>query len=166
MTAGRPIVRTRDTLSGSPRIDGTRLYVSLFVIRAMNGGRRFGTDEQIMADYPQPPTTSGAPGAAEWLREEDARMSKVTITLGRDGMGDDASEADFEAWTSYVANRIDDLTGLDVTVDERRRGDVQETAIDADDDVDEQSIHDAIETLWAEFCADPSAWPARTAEAG
>ena len=50
---GRPIVRTRDTLSGSPRIDGTRLYVSLFVIRAMNGGRRFGTDEQIMADYPQ-----------------------------------------------------------------------------------------------------------------
>lgn len=34
---GRRIVRTPGVVGGSPRIDGTRLYVSLFVQRGMNG---------------------------------------------------------------------------------------------------------------------------------
>lgn len=31
---------------------------------------------------------------------------KVTLTLGRDGMGDEASEEDFDAWVSYVEEHI------------------------------------------------------------
>lgn len=91
-------------------------------------------------------------------------MANVTITLGRDGMGDDASESDFQAWVAYVVKHIEHLgnmTGFDCVVEEHRQGDAQETRIDADDDVDDKAIWDEIESLWADFCADDSAWPAR-----
>ena len=42
-------IRETGVVGGSPRIDGTRLYVSLFVQRGMHGG----TDADITHDYPQ-----------------------------------------------------------------------------------------------------------------
>ena len=87
-------------------------------------------------------------------------MSDATITLGRDGMGEQADEADFDAWVSYVCAHIDEATGLDVDVEVRGARDVQDDAITGMDD--RQPIHDAIQSLWDAFCADASAWPVRS----
>jgi hypothetical protein len=88
-------------------------------------------------------------------------VSAATIVLGRDGMGALADEADFDAWVAYVSDRIDDATGLDVTVEVRRARDVQDDAITGTDD--RQPIHDTIQSLWDDFCSDDSAWPSRAA---
>ena len=85
----------------------------------------------------------------------------MKLILGRDGMGADADEADFDAWVAFVCARIDVMTGLDVTVEYRGARDVQDDCIIADD-ADRQTIHDAIQLLWDAFCADPTLWPART----
>lgn len=45
---GRRIVRTPGVVGGSPRIDGTRLYVSLFIQRGLNGC----TDADTLHAYP------------------------------------------------------------------------------------------------------------------
>jgi hypothetical protein len=87
-------------------------------------------------------------------------MSDATITLGRDGMGSQADEADFDAWVTYVCEHIDEATGLDVDVEVRRLGDVQNDAVTGTDD--RQLIHDAVRYLWDVFCADASAWPVRS----
>jgi hypothetical protein len=99
-----------------------------------------------------------------------ARLTKAAVIqahveLGRDGMGDDADEADFEAWMTYVADKIDDATGMCVTVSARRRGDVQTNAVstqlDRDDEPEIGRLERALESLWEAFCADLSAWPTR-----
>lgn len=78
-------------------------------------------------------------------------------------------EADFDAWTSYVAARIDERTGLDVTVDQTawRNPGAFEDIIECQCDATDAScscaadIREALRVLWDEFCADSSAWPAR-----
>jgi hypothetical protein len=95
----------------------------------------------------------------------------VTLTLGRDGMGAEADEADFDAWCAYVSARIDEASGCDVTVDERGARDVQEDAIRCTRHLTaggtsyhaEDAVRDALITMWEEFCADTSAWPERGA---
>ena len=87
-------------------------------------------------------------------------MSDATITLGRDGMGPQADEADFDAWVTYVCEHIDEATGLDVDVEVRRLGDVQDDAVTGTDD--RQLIHAAVRYLWDVYCADDSAWPVRS----
>jgi hypothetical protein len=84
----------------------------------------------------------------------------ATLTLGRDGMGPEADEADFDAWTTYVCEHIDEATGLDVAVEIRGERDVQDDHIVADDD-DRESIENALVTLWEAFCADTTLWPSR-----
>ena len=90
----------------------------------------------------------------------------ATLTLGRDGMGGESDEADFDAWVAYVSAHIDEATGLDVTVDTRGKRDVQDDRIRATSDDpansdDAQTIRDALVTLWDAFCADTAAWPSR-----
>ena len=100
-------------------------------------------------------------------------MSAVTIILGRDGMDDGASDADFDAWVAYVAERIDARSGCDVTVEERAPRDVQSTGYVGERDPRDSartadavdSVRDAVGALWEEFCADASAGPAREAGA-
>ena len=75
----------------------------------------------------------------------------ATITLGRDGMGELATEDDFDAWCDYVCKRIDEVTGMSVVVDVRAKRDVQTDDIDCDD---RETIYRAIQSLWNEFCAD------------
>ena len=84
---------------------------------------------------------------------------RAAITLGRDGMGD-ATEEDFEAWCAWVAARIDDATGLDCSVDERSRRDVQSNGIyvdgteDSDPAEDRAVVVEALAALWESWCSD------------
>lgn len=87
-------------------------------------------------------------------------MISATLTLGRDGMGPEADEADFDAWTTYVCGHIDEATGLDVAVEIRGARDAQDDRIVADDE-DRQTIDDALQSLWEAFCADTTLWPSR-----
>jgi hypothetical protein len=89
----------------------------------------------------------------------DGAVVSAALVLGRDGMGPDADEADFDAWTTYVCERIDAATGLDVAVEIRGKRDVQDNGYRADDP---DALRDAVNSLWDDFCADASAWPART----
>lgn len=45
-------------------------------------------------------------------------MSKIQITLSSANLGDQATEADFDAWASYVAREIDGSLGIDAEVDQ------------------------------------------------
>lgn len=78
----------------------------------------------------------------------------VTVTLTSYNMGD-ATESDFDAWASFVAARIDDATGLDVTVDQARFGEAGKDEIrgNVDDDMVE-TVREALRDLWDAFCAD------------
>jgi hypothetical protein len=87
-------------------------------------------------------------------------MSDATLILGRGGMGE-YTETDFEAWVSYVADRIDEATGLNVRVEARNKRDVQDNYICGFDSAQDQEIRSALNSLWDDFCADPSAWPDR-----
>lgn len=88
-------------------------------------------------------------------------MQQITVTLTSYNMGD-VSESDFDAWASYVGKHIDGLTGLDVAVEQARFGEAGEDAISGSDE-DDQNVKDALRVLWDRFCADDSAWPARSA---
>ena len=96
----------------------------------------------------------------------------ATITLGRDGMGDNATEADFDSWVTYVASRIDEATGLDVTVNERRSRDVQEDAIrvegteDSDPSADREMVRGALAWLWNAWCSQADGRIARCRKCG
>ena len=87
----------------------------------------------------------------------------AALTLGRDGMGDSATAEDFDAWVAYVAARIDEATGLDVTVDERRHRDVQDDAIrvegteDSDPAADREMVREVLAALWESWCEESSA---------
>lgn len=87
--------------------------------------------------------------------------AEATLILGRDGMGAEADEADFEAWVDYVSERIDARSGLDVTIEIRGARDVQDDKISADTEEDKRDLDGAKQAIWNEFCADTSAWPAR-----
>jgi hypothetical protein len=84
--------------------------------------------------------------------EMAAKGCKATLTLGRDGMGHDATEDDFDSWVGFVAENIDSRTGLDVAVEVRSPRDVQDDAIQGSDAALE-IIREAKATLWNEWCA-------------
>jgi hypothetical protein len=89
-------------------------------------------------------------------------MSDATVILGRDGMGE-ATEADFDAWVTFVCDKIDGATGLDVDVEVRHLGDVQSDHFAPRGTPNAETVESAIVDLWEQFCADPTAWPARVA---
>jgi hypothetical protein len=98
-------------------------------------------------------------------------MSVAKIVLGRDGMGPEADDADYEAWVAYVSERIDERCGFEVEVEESRPRDVQNDKItlcgfyvEGSNPTDEvEIVEDAVRVLWQDFCRDDSAWPKRTA---
>jgi hypothetical protein len=77
---------------------------------------------------------------------------KAALILGRDGMGESSPEDDFDSWVTFVTDRIDERTGLDVAVEVRSPRDVQEDAIRGDDAA-RQTIREAKAALWEEWCA-------------
>lgn len=76
------------------------------------------------------------------------------LILGRDGMGADATEADFDAWVSFVCDHIDDACGFEVDVDYRHRREVQsDVIVRAGDDETIRVIWEAKQALWDRWCA-------------
>ena len=81
-------------------------------------------------------------------------MTPPTLILARDGMGLQATEADFDSWVALVCERIDAACGFEVEVEVRRRGDVQDNKIlGAEFDARAETIHRAIERIWDEWCS-------------
>jgi hypothetical protein len=93
-----------------------------------------------------------------------ASKATATVVLTSANMGEKADQADFYAWHAYVARKIDEMSGADVTVEMAPYGQGgDEDKVEADDDC-EDAVKEALRTLWDDFCADKSAWPARDAE--
>lgn len=92
--------------------------------------------------------------------------ARVTVTLGRE-LGCDTDEADFDAWVSYVCDRIDETSGCDVTVETRMPRDIQDDDVRAQDLARDDgypaalAVTEALCALWDDFCADTGAWPKR-----
>lgn len=86
------------------------------------------------------------------------RAPKVTVTLSSHGMGDDATEADFDAYVEFVTERLD-VPGVDLTVEAAEYGQPGDLVGDSEDT---SEVHDALERLWDLFCNTPEAWPAKT----
>jgi hypothetical protein len=96
------------------------------------------------ASFEPSPVTAGS-------RKGDCAMSNPKIILGRDGVGEAATEDDFMNWVGYVCDRIDDATGLSVDVEIAQRRDVQEDRYEGDDD-ERESMRDAVRALWDSWC--------------
>jgi hypothetical protein len=90
-------------------------------------------------------------GPARSYPEGEHKMSKyVTVIFGRDGMGLDATEKDFDSWVSYVCEHIDATTDKNVQVETRGKRDVQDDQYVGDYDND---VHNAVQVLWERWCA-------------
>jgi hypothetical protein len=72
----------------------------------------------------------------------------ASITLGRDGMGDDATEADFESYVAFVVDEIDEACGFPVEVTVRGPRDVQGNSYRGDTQDDVDAVRDACQLLW------------------
>jgi hypothetical protein len=88
---------------------------------------------------------------------------QARVVLGRDGMGDDADESDFDAYCAHISAHIDERCGFAVEVEIAEKRDVQSNRVFADD---AQRVRDALTTLWDEFCADEALWPSRVHPSG
>lgn len=89
-------------------------------------------------------------------------MSRASVTLGRDGMGAEATEADYDAWVDYVCDHIDEKCGFEVEVERvHNPRDAQDNRIQADGygAGDSQTVRDALADLWVDFCDNPTLWP-------
>ena len=85
-------------------------------------------------------------------------MSAATVILGRDGMGDGATEADFEEWVAYVEEWIDADCGFEVRVAARSAIEIQCDRVETGgDEVAEETIRVAIADLWERWCSEGAA---------
>lgn len=94
----------------------------------------------------------------------------VKVVLASDVGLSDWTEDDFDAWGTFVAERIDHRTGFNVEVDEAPFGDSGEDEVVIVTRVSPEEHENAVETvreslrdLWEEFCATPEAWPTQAA---
>lgn len=86
----------------------------------------------------------------------------IKITLSASGMGDAADETDFDLWARYVAEQIDERTGLTCEVDQfafTGRGSWPEDKIeiagsDGEPDDAHETIKAALGALYEDFCGD------------
>jgi hypothetical protein len=86
----------------------------------------------------------------------------IEITLSASGMGDGADETDFDLWARYVAEQIDERTGLTVSVDQftfTGPGSWPEDKIEIAGNDGEpadavETIKHALGALWEDFCGD------------
>jgi hypothetical protein len=75
------------------------------------------------------------------------------IILHADGLGEDATEADFDAWAAFVDAEIDKRCGFDVTVEQARFGVADRDQIRHTTDAQEQVIREALIEIWNDWCA-------------
>jgi hypothetical protein len=83
-----------------------------------------------------------------------SRRPKVKIVLTAYNMGD-VSEADFDAWASWVAAHVDEACGVDASVDQYpfRGGPSRDTVYSADEDARDAVRRWLATEGWDEFWA-------------
>jgi hypothetical protein len=74
------------------------------------------------------------------------------LVLGRDGMGAEATEEDFDNWVAYVTDRIGKACGFEVDVSVRGPRHVQDDRISWVDPEQRETIHEAKQSLWEQWC--------------
>ncbi len=83
----------------------------------------------------------------------------ITLALGRDGMPADSDESDFDAWTSYVTERVNEAVGFKVDVRKRAIDDVaQEDDLRGGSDDEQNKLRETVLDLWGDWCAEESGW--------
>ncbi len=88
------------------------------------------------------------------MRRLSAAVSGPVLTLGRDGMGENASEVDFDSWVSYICAHIDDRAGFSVEVETRGARDVQSDAVTGATDEERERGAEAKAAMWDDWCAE------------
>lgn len=96
------------------------------------------------------------------------RPINITATLHADGMGEGATEADYDGWVAYVCDRIDEESGHEVSVRAERYGVAGDDTVTTDDRGDDsevrEAVREALRSLWDSWCADGwNAWMAERA---
>lgn len=90
-------------------------------------------------------------------------MSTIRIALSAANMDPNATEADFDAWATYICDHIDEATGLVCEVDQAAftgRGAEAEDRIEGATDEQREAIRGWLSvTGWEAFCADAGARP-------
>ena len=76
----------------------------------------------------------------------------ATLILGRDGMGEGATEDDFQSYVALVESKLDTLCGFPVAIVTAQPRDVQVNRIWADED-EKTTINEALIELWDEWCS-------------
>jgi vacuolar-type H+-ATPase subunit H len=79
--------------------------------------------------------------------------SSPVLILGRDGIGSNATEANFKSWVLYVCDYIDRKAGFWVNVDERLPREIQSDEIRDATDSEHDAIEAAKQSLWQDWCA-------------
>ncbi len=79
-------------------------------------------------------------------------MSDPKLTLGRDGLGEAATDDDYASWIDFVAHRIDEACGFAVDVEASNPRDVQDDKVSGADDEQRETITEAIRVLWELWC--------------
>lgn len=77
----------------------------------------------------------------------------IRVILGRDGMGDNATETDFENYANFICTNIDSKVGKFVDVYIAGKEDVQENQIRCSDSELKQTVENILQDLWNEWCA-------------
>jgi hypothetical protein len=75
------------------------------------------------------------------------------VVLGRDGMGNDADESDFDAWVAYVCDRIDTACGFAAEVESRVGIEVQSDRYYGTDE-QRATLREAVASLWNAWCSE------------
>jgi hypothetical protein len=78
-----------------------------------------------------------------------------TITISADGT-DCSSGDDFDTYVSFVSDRIDDRAGFTVNVESAPFGEGGADRISGADDAQRETIREAMQVIWQEWCAQPA----------
>lgn len=86
--------------------------------------------------------------------------TRIEIVLTSYNMGD-VTEADFDAWASWVASHVEMVFGVDATVDQFRFGEsvVDDVVRGGNETLREEIAQWLSVDGWSDFCADGAAWP-------
>lgn len=81
-------------------------------------------------------------------------MANVAVTLTAYNMGPDATEADFDNWAAFVAERIDAACGFECEIDQAGfvGGPSRDVVADATDE-QEETVREALRSIWDDWCA-------------
>ncbi len=83
-------------------------------------------------------------------------MDTIVVTLTAYNLGPDATEQDFDDWASYVAEHIDEATGLDVTVEQfgftGRSSGGSTDRVSGATSAQTETIREALAALWERGC--------------